>query len=392
MLNEDTLRLIMAIAEYRHWAQGRPKNQGRDTAVGQAQILFAFLSFALPRNLRWQEMFSEATVQNFQDYTQIKGLAQALSGLGTFLYAQGRIDQPIKIKKTPEDLPPFYEQYLRQLDEVRAFSASYVHTVRRVLLDFHAFLVERHLDLLQVKIDELDAFLTTFQVAENTRNVYRYCLRGFLKYLYSDQQVLKRELATMLVAPPRFAPIQVPRFLRPEQIQRLFDSLTLKSRSEIRTAAMTNLAFFLGLRPVEISRMRLDDLSFEKGELALRDTKTNHPMTLPVPERTLKITGLYLQRVRPPSAFREVFLALCFPYQPVGANIVGASIREAMKKAGLASSPYWLRHSYAQNLLQQGASVYEIKEMLGHQSLQSSQRYLHIDIERMRTVLFDETL
>ena len=68
------------------------------------------------------------------------------------------------------------------------------------------------------------------------------------------------------------------------------------------------------------------------------------------------------------------------------------TIKKAMKKAGLSSSAYWLRHTYAQNLLLIGRSIYEIKEMMGHQNIQSTQRYLHIDTERMRKVLFDETL
>ena len=63
-----------------------------------------------------------------------------------------------------------------------------------------------------------------------------------------------------------------------------------------------------------------------------------------------------------------------------------------MKKAGLPSSGYWLRHTYAQNLLETGGSIYEIKEMLGHQSIQSSRRYIYIHTELMRKVLFNETL
>ena len=63
-----------------------------------------------------------------------------------------------------------------------------------------------------------------------------------------------------------------------------------------------------------------------------------------------------------------------------------------MKKAGLSASAYWLRHSYAQHLLQTGHSIYDVKEMMGHKSIESTQKYLHIDIELMRKVLFDETL
>jgi integrase/recombinase XerD len=63
-----------------------------------------------------------------------------------------------------------------------------------------------------------------------------------------------------------------------------------------------------------------------------------------------------------------------------------------MRKAGFASSAYWLRHTYAQNLLEAGASLYEIKEMLGHDTIESTRQYLHIHISLMRKVLLDEPL
>ena len=60
--------------------------------------------------------------------------------------------------------------------------------------------------------------------------------------------------------------------------------------------------------------------------------------------------------------------------------------------AGLKASPYRLRHSYAQHLLSAGASIYEIKEMLGHDDIESTQKYLHVHTKLMREVLFNETL
>jgi integrase/recombinase XerD len=67
-------------------------------------------------------------------------------------------------------------------------------------------------------------------------------------------------------------------------------------------------------------------------------------------------------------------------------------ISKAMKRAGLSSSAYWLRHTYAQNLLHMGRSIYEIKEMLGHDTIHSTQKYLSIHVDLMRKVLFHETL
>jgi site-specific recombinase XerD len=155
---------------------------------------------------------------------------------------------------------------------------------------------------------------------------------------------------------------------------------------------MVHLLYFLGLRPVEISRITFDDISFSKAELTLRDRKADNPITLPVPENVVKAVAAYALKARPKSPDRHLFLSFHFPYRPMGANGVIYYISKAMKTAGLSSSAYWLRHTYAQNLLQMGRSIYEIKEMLGHDNIDSTKAYLHIHTELMRKVLFNETL
>ncbi|MBU4425740.1 MAG: tyrosine-type recombinase/integrase, partial [Proteobacteria bacterium] len=133
-------------------------------------------------------------------------------------------------------------------------------------------------------------------------------------------------------------------------------------------------------------------ISFKKGELALTKRKGGNPGTLPVAENTIKAIALYLSKDRPKSLSRAFFLTHHFPYHPVSSNTVTGYISKAMKAAGLSSSAYWLRHTYAQNLLHIGRSIYEVKEMMGHQNIQSTHRYLHINTELMRKVLFDEEL
>jgi site-specific recombinase XerD len=155
---------------------------------------------------------------------------------------------------------------------------------------------------------------------------------------------------------------------------------------------MVHLAYSLGLRPVEISRISLDDISFTKAELTLKARKSNNPMTLPVPEHTIKAIAAYLIGARPESKYRTVFVSFHPPHGPLNPGLIGRYITECMRQAGLSSTAYWLRHTYAQNLLEAGASIYEIKEMMGHDKIESTKNYLHVHIKLMRKVLFDETL
>jgi site-specific recombinase XerD len=175
-------------------------------------------------------------------------------------------------------------------------------------------------------------------------------------------------------------------------LKKLFSSITLDTPAKIRTYAMLLLSYSLGLRPIEIKRITLDDISFQRSELTLTIRKTKNPVVLPLPEKTLKAIALYVHKARPNSPCRQLFLTINKPYKSVSPNGVSYHISQAMKKAGLSASAYWLRHTYAQSLLRTGHSIYDIKEMMGHESIRSTQKYLHIDIEQMRKVLLDETL
>ena len=76
----------------------------------------------------------------------------------------------------------------------------------------------------------------------------------------------------------------------------------------------------------------------------------------------------------------------------MSSGAVGNNITKAMRKAGLNATAYWLRHTYAQNLMEAGASIFEIKEMLGHDKIEATKLYLHVHTKLMRKVLFDENL
>jgi len=289
-------------------------------------------------------------------------------------------------------LPDIYEEYFFYLEHTREISQDQITSVRRVVGSLHNHLENRKLSLADLKIEHLDAFMGEFKVAKTTLRIYRDHVRGFLKYLYAERKVIKKNLAPLLVGAPLFAQKKPPKFLRPREVKKLFSSLELSTPVDIRTYAMIHLAYSLGLRPKEIGKITLDDISFTRGELTIKERKTKNPTILPLPKQTLNAIAAYVFKARPKTQHRHIFVIYCKPYSPVRPVTVVGAIRKAMKKAGLSSSAYWLRHTYAQNLLKMGRTIYEIKEMMGHHNIQSTQRYLHIDTERMRKVLFDEIL
>ena len=381
--------LAGAILEY--LCRIKSEHSARGDVGKFTEILTDFLIYTIRENVALKEMFTFDTFIKFRKSTGVKKAAHALIGFSGYLHDKGSIGAPLQIPNYQIELPDIYEQYLRYLEQARAVSKGSIKGARRVLASLNDYLEAESVDLCALKIEHLDRFMAEFKVAPNTRRVYLQHLRGFLKYLYYDRKILKTDLASLLTGAPIFDQVKPPKFLRPREVQTLFSSLQLSTDTDIRTCAMVYLAYTLGLRPIEISKITLDDISFGEGNLRVPDRKTENPVVLPLPGMTIKAIAAYITAARPQALFRQLFLTCQNPIKPISANTVVYYIGKAMKDAGLSGSAYWLRHTYAQNLLKIGRSIFEIKEMLGHQNIQSSQTYLHIDSKLMRKVLFDET-
>ena len=262
MADEDVRVLLGAILDYFSRLDGAPEGKHF------REVLIDFTIFSTQKGIAWDDMFTFETFREFRKYTRLKNTSHALCGLSAYLHDKGAVARPLAIAHYQVGLPDIYEAYLLYVGQVRDLSRGSIGSIRRVLASLHQFLEGKRIDLASLKIEHLDAFLKEFDkpFALQTRKGYRNHLRGFLKYLYFERQLLRADLAPLLVGPPDFGQAKPPKFLRRREVDRLLLSLTLKTPTEIRTYAMVHLAYTLGLRPVEISAICLDDISFQRAE------------------------------------------------------------------------------------------------------------------------------
>jgi len=384
-------RLTRAIADYLHWMES--VNYTPTSRHQHRMQLELFLSFVKNRRFSWQQLFTEKTREHFK---KIRGLSTtaAVNGLSRYLVEQGQLKTPLPQHPQQRKLAGIYKDYLQYRQDGHQTDTHQLKSITRVLSALCDYFNQHGVTLQRLGIEDLDAFMAEFcqPFLPGTCSNYRSIVRGFLSYLYQQRGILKKELAPLLIGAPQFAKAKPPKFLRPHEVQQLFESLSVSCRKDLRTYVMVHLAYTLGLRPCEICRITLDDIAFKKEQVSVEDRKNKQPLTLPIPEQTLKAVVAYMVGGRPTSRDRHLILSLAAPYGPIVSGLVGRYIQEAMHKAGLTSTPYWLRHSYAQHLLSSGASIYEIKEMLGHRHIESSRKYLHIHIDLMREVILDEPL
>jgi site-specific recombinase XerD len=380
-------RLQQVTDAYLQWMKEQGHSDStRNDHQRELQHLIAFVQHG---RLKWAQIFSLDVLSAFQEQVG-KSYGRALRALSWYLFMHQKIKRPIEKHFVP--LPPLYEQYLAYRQKSGQVTESTVKQMRRVLVAFCQYLKNDDIDLGTLKIEHIDNFLAQFLVdfAPATCRLYRGFVKGFLRYLYQHKNTISRDLAPLVVGKRVYAQSKPPKFLRSHEVQKLFATLSLSSPTAIRTHAMVHLAYFLGLRPVEIHRIGLDDICFTKAELSIRRRKNDNPMILPIPSAVVKAVSAYMIGARPQSKFRTLFLSHQSPHGPLCAGAVAYYMTAAIRAAGVNGTAYWLRHTYAQNLLESGATIFEIMQMLGHDKIESTKVYLHVHIKLMRKVLFDE--
>jgi site-specific recombinase XerD len=384
-----TEKLDQAVTDYLLWMI--EQNYSRSTWSFYNRVLQRFRKYiGNQNNMDWGTVFSKDTMAGFGRECGLVQFEPPIRGLARYLYKNKRLAKSMDTKEVV--LPEVYQHYLDYFQKTSQVCRLLVLNTRRVLFLFSRWMEQEEIKLRKLEIEHADRFQAEVsnRYGVKNREHHRFVLRGLFRWLHG-QKIIRRDLAPLLVGPPQYGQAVPPKFLRPGELQKLF-AREPRTPMEKRTWAMLHLGCFLGLRPKEISLIRLDDIDFSRQEIMLPQRKAANPICMALPMAVIRAIAEYIIDVRPETAERELFLRLRPPFATVSGQLAGRSISRWMRQSGVRASAYHLRHTYALNLLKSGASVFEIKEMLGHDGIQSTSRYLSIQTDMMREVLFHETI
>jgi site-specific recombinase XerD len=220
---------------------------------------------------------------------------------------------------------------------------------------------------------------------------YVVCLRSFLRYLHSSGQTAS-DLSKAVLGPRIYDHEQVPSALRPEEIQAVLEA-TRQDHSPIgrRDYAFLMLLAVYGLRASEIVALRLNDFDWKKDILHVRHSKTGADSELPLLREPGEAVLSYLEKARPESERRELFLRCQAPYGAYSKGaILNCVIRKRLKRAGISpcskKGPHAFRHARAVSLLHAGVTPKIIGDVFGHRSAKSTAVYLKLATEDLRAV------
>ena len=287
-----------------------------------------------------------------------------------------------------DQIQAFTERFLSYLSAECGVAHNTIAAYRRDMAKLRRFLIARRIAPGQVTLDDLSEYVADLkeqglEVSSIARHIAS--ARMFFKFLAAEG-LIQRNPASLIGHPKMWR--NLPSVLSVEDVDALL-SLKPQCPLDLRDAAIIELFYATGARVSEVIGLKLGDVNFEYRYARVLG-KGSKERVVPLGEVAAGRVQQYLAEVRPKLArdrpARELFLTRSG--RRFDRKSIWRLVRKAALKAGIAKhfSPHTLRHCFATHLLERGADLRSVQEMLGHASIATTQVYTHVDRDRLKAV------
>ena len=267
----------------------------------------------------------------------------------------------------------------------KRLSANTVEAYMRDLRDFaHYVLRQWDVGPRKVEPEMIERYVAWLyeQGREKSSQARALCgIRSFFNYLLLNDKLEKSPVE--FIGSPKFGR-QLPDVLSTAEIDRIIAAVDTTTPKGLRDAAMLETLYSCGLRVSELISLRMSDLFFGEGYIRVIG-KGDKQRLVPVSTMARDRIQLYLECRRPLRASEEIVF-LNNRGRKLTRVMVFTVVKQATDRAGIDKciSPHTFRHSFATHLLEGGASIRQVQEMLGHESILTTEIYTHLDNEHLR--------
>jgi integrase/recombinase XerD len=284
------------------------------------------------------------------------------------------------------------DAYLRHVTIERGLSEHTIAAYRRDLGGYVEWLAADGItDTSEVTPAVIDRFITVRASAEpapasTSLARLQSSIRGWHRFLALEG--IEDDDPSGRLRPPK-APRRLPKALTIDQVERLLGAPSAEDPIGVRDRALLELLYATGARVSEAIGLDVDDLAH--GDVLRLRGKGSKERIVPIGSFARAAVDAYLTRVRPALAAKGRASARLFlgaRGAPLSRQSAWLVIRAAAEKAQITSevSPHTLRHSFATHLLQGGADVRVVQELLGHSSVATTQIYTHVSVDTLRDI------
>ena len=222
------------------------------------------------------------------------------------------------------------------------------------------------------------------KISERTQARWISSIKSFFKYLL-EEEIRDDNPATLLEGPK--LGLYLPDTLSVEDVERITKNINLSTDLGVRNQCMVEVLYGCGLRVSELIELKISDINFKEGFLKV-EGKGQKVRYVPLAKYTSHLIKNYIENVRINNKINKKYednLFLNSRGSSMSRVIVFIIIKELADKAGIRKniSPHTFRHSFATHMLQNGADLRFIQEMLGHSSITTTEIYTHLNTEEL---------
>ena len=262
---------------------------------------------------------------------------------------------------------------------------AYIRDIRK-LADF-CFKI--NVDELNISVNEIREFIADL----NSKNISARSqariisgVKAFFKYLIIEDYITNDP--TMLIENPKIG-LKLPEVLSVGEIELIISSIDLSNKQGERNRAILETLYSCGLRVTELINLKISNINFKEGYIKVIGKGDKERLT-PIGSNALKYISIYVNEVRihqKISKNHEDFVFLNNRGSKLSRVMIFTLIKRIVDKVGIKKkvSPHTFRHSFATHLIEGGADLRAVQEMLGHESITTTEIYTHLDRDYLRS-------
>ena len=271
----------------------------------------------------------------------------------------------------------------------RSLSINSVDAYIRDIFKFSEYIKTNNISVLKTNLEDIRGFIKEInKIGISARSQARFIssIKSFYKFLLIEGFISNSPAE--LLASPKIG-VKIPTVLSIDEINKLIKSIDLSSKHGERNRAIIETIYACGLRVTELINLKISNIFFKDNFLKIIG-KGNKERLCPISNKTLSYLKIYINEIRNHSIIKEKDSDIVF-LNNRGSKLSRVMIFLLLKKyaeiAGIKKniSPHTLRHSFATHLIDGGADLRAIQEMLGHQSITTTEIYTHLDKEYLRS-------
>ena len=271
----------------------------------------------------------------------------------------------------------------------RSLSINSVDAYIRDIFKFSEYIKTNNISFLKTNLEDIRGFIKEInKIGISARSQARFIssIKSFYKFLLIEGFISNSPAE--ILASPKIG-VKIPTVLSIDEVNKLIKSIDLSSKHGERNRAIIETIYACGLRVTELINLKISNIFFKDNFLKIIG-KGNKERLCPIANKTLSYLKIYIDEIRNHSIIKEKDSDIVF-LNNRGSKLSRVMIFLLLKKyaeiAGIKKniSPHTLRHSFATHLIDGGADLRAIQEMLGHQSITTTEIYTHLDKEYLRS-------